>query len=96
MFSLWRIRRTWLRNVIKRCHNSEVRREIFKRLGQVVYSIWDGVDSSVAMEELLEDFVDQITFVEYFRASWVPKMGRLCVLFSHLLFLFFPAVIFLE
>ncbi|KAK4758663.1 hypothetical protein SAY87_019964 [Trapa incisa] len=74
MFSLWRIRRTWLRNVIKKCHNSEVRREIFKRLGQLVYSIFNGVNYSVAMEELLEDFVDQTTFLEYFKAHWVPKI----------------------
>ncbi|OWM76375.1 hypothetical protein CDL15_Pgr028245 [Punica granatum] len=74
LLSLWRMRRTWLRNVIKKCNNSEVRREIFKRLGQLVYSIWDGVDSSVAVEELLQDFVDQTAFVEYFKASWVPKI----------------------
>lgn len=73
LFSLWRVRRSWLRNVVKRCSNIEVQREIFKRLGKMVYSICDGVDSTVALEELTQDFVDQTSFVQYFKASWVPK-----------------------
>ncbi|KAE9463546.1 hypothetical protein C3L33_04553, partial [Rhododendron williamsianum] len=54
--------------------NIEVQREIFKCLGKIVYSIWDGVDYSVALEELNQDFVDQTSFVQYFNASWVPKI----------------------
>ncbi|XP_057491214.1 LOW QUALITY PROTEIN: uncharacterized protein LOC130776962 [Actinidia eriantha] len=74
LFSLWRVRRSWLRNIVKKCNNIEVQREIFKRLGKIVYSIWDGADSLVALEELTQDFVDQTTFVQYFTASWVPKI----------------------
>ncbi|XP_062096445.1 uncharacterized protein LOC133802185 [Humulus lupulus] len=74
LFSLWRIRRSWLRNVVKRCSSIEVQREIFKRLGKIVYSIWGGVDASCTLEELIEDFVDQTAFMEYFRGSWVPKI----------------------
>ncbi|KAL6993335.1 hypothetical protein U1Q18_011451 [Sarracenia purpurea var. burkii] len=74
LFSLWRVRRSWLRNIVKRCNNIQVQREIFKRLGKIVYSIWDGVDSLVALEELTQDFVDQTDFVQYFKAFWVPKI----------------------
>lgn len=53
----------------------EVQREIFKRLGKIVYSIWEGSNTSLALEQFLLDFVDQTAFIEYFRASWVPKIG---------------------
>lgn len=75
LFSLWRVRRSWLRNIVKKCNNIEVQRQIFKQLGEIVYSIWSGVDTAVALEELTQDFVDQTAFMEYFKASWVPKIG---------------------
>ncbi|KAJ4715336.1 SWIM zinc finger family protein [Melia azedarach] len=74
MFSLWRVRRSWLRNIVRKCTNIEIKREIFKRLGNILYSIWEGADAFVALEELTQDFVDQTSFIEYFRASWVPKL----------------------
>lgn len=74
LFSLWRVRRSWLRNVVKKCSNIEVQREIFKRLGELVYGIWGGVNTPVALEELTLDFVDQTAFLEYFKSSWVPKI----------------------
>lgn len=74
LFSLWRVRRSWLRNIVKKCSSIEVKREMFKRLGKIVYGIWDGVDSSVALEEFAQDFVDQTAFMEYFKACWVPKI----------------------
>ncbi|XP_052197668.1 uncharacterized protein LOC127804739 [Diospyros lotus] len=74
LFSLWRVRRSWLRNIVKRCSSIKVQREIFKRLGQIVYGIWHGVDSLVALDELTQDFIDQTNFVQYFKASWVPKI----------------------
>ncbi|OMO93488.1 hypothetical protein COLO4_16921 [Corchorus olitorius] len=52
----------------------QVQREIFKRLGEMVYSIWGGINTSVALEELIQDFVDQTSFMEYFKSSWVPKI----------------------
>ncbi|XP_022737977.1 uncharacterized protein LOC111290777 isoform X2 [Durio zibethinus] len=74
LFALWRVRRSWLRNLVKKCSNIEVQREIFKRLGEVAYGIWGGVNISVALEELIQDFVDQTAFMDYFKSSWVPKI----------------------
>ncbi|XP_031100472.1 uncharacterized protein LOC116004525 [Ipomoea triloba] len=74
IFSLWRIRRSWLRNICKKCGTIEVQREIFKRLGDIVYSIWGGGDPVVALEELTRDFVDQTAFMQYFTSTWVPKI----------------------
>lgn len=77
LFSLWHVRRSWLRHIVKKCTNIEVQREIFKRLGQIVYGIWGGMDLAVALEELLLDFVDQTSFMQYFRDSWLPKIGQM-------------------
>ncbi|KAH6791394.1 SWIM zinc finger family protein [Perilla frutescens var. frutescens] len=74
LFSLWRIRRSWLRHIVKNCTNIEVQREIFKRLGQIVYGIWGGMDIAVSLEEFLLDFVDQTSFMQYFKDSWLPKI----------------------
>lgn len=61
---------------MKKCDNIEVQRELFKCLGEVVYSIWDdGVDTSKALERLTQDFVDQTNFMQYFRSTWLPKIG---------------------
>ncbi|XP_051151604.1 uncharacterized protein LOC127265706 [Andrographis paniculata] len=74
LFSLWRVRRSWLRHIVKRCANIEVQREMFKRLGQIAYSIWGGADLYSALEDFFLDFVDQTSFMQYFKDSWVPKI----------------------
>jgi len=75
LFSLWRVRRSWLRNIVKKCSTIEVQREIFKRLGTIVYSIWGGINTAQALEQFMLDYVDQTTFMEYFKTSWLPKLG---------------------
>lgn len=76
LFSLWRIRRSWLKNILKRCVNREVQCEIFRRLGEVLYSIWSKeTDQMAILQELFQDFVDQTDFVQYFKSFWVPKIG---------------------
>ena len=47
-----------------------------------MYSIWGGVDTLVALDELTQDFVDQTAFMEYFKASWVPKIGMISLSLS--------------
>ncbi|KAB1669236.1 hypothetical protein ES319_1Z063200v1 [Gossypium barbadense] len=74
LFSLWLLRSSWLRNVVKKCSNIEVQWEIFKRLGKIVYGTWSSVNTSVALEECIQDFVDQTAFVDYFRSSWMAKI----------------------
>lgn len=77
LFSFWRIRRAWLKHIVRKCNNIEVQREMFKRLGEIVYSIWGGVDVAVSLEEFSLDFADQSSFMQYFKASWVPKIGMM-------------------
>ncbi|KAG9459370.1 hypothetical protein H6P81_003878 [Aristolochia fimbriata] len=74
IFCPWRVRRKWLRNIIKRCTNVEVQREMFKNLGVITYSIFSGIDYADAIEQFIQDFVDQTSFMQYFRESWVPKI----------------------
>ncbi|CAA0839876.1 SWIM zinc finger family protein [Striga hermonthica] len=74
LFSLWRVRRSWLRHIVKKCTNIEVQREMFKRLGQIVYGIWGGMDIALALDEFSLDFVDQISFMQYFKDAWLPKL----------------------
>lgn len=75
LFSLWRVRRAWLRNIVKKCSELEVQRKIFKHLGDVVSSIWKGLDSAVAIEKFMQDFSDQTAFMQYFKDCWLPKIG---------------------
>ncbi|XP_020265056.1 uncharacterized protein LOC109840725 isoform X2 [Asparagus officinalis] len=74
LFSLWRIRRSWLRNITKKCNNIAVQREVFKRLGKVVHNIWSRIDPMAYLEEFFQDFVDQTAFMQYFKGCWVPKL----------------------
>lgn len=74
LLCLWRVRRAWLKNITKTCSNMEVRREMFKRLGHIMYSTWTGVDSVDAVAEFIQDFVDQSAFLKYFKSRWVPKI----------------------
>ncbi|XP_074269347.1 uncharacterized protein LOC141592534 isoform X1 [Silene latifolia] len=74
LFSLWRVRRAWLKNIVKKCTEMEVRREMFKRLGDIISSIWNGVDSVAAIETFMQDFSDQTSFMQYFKDYWFPKI----------------------
>lgn len=87
LFSLWRVRRSWLRHIVKKCTNIEVQREIFKRLGQIVYGIWGGMNLNVALEELMLDCVDQTSFMQYFKDSWLPKIGQMTMICTTYVFL---------
>jgi len=40
-----------------------------------VYNIWGGINASLALEQFMLDFVDQTTFMEYFKVAWLPKLG---------------------
>ncbi|XP_078435415.1 SWIM zinc finger family protein [Wolffia australiana] len=75
LFGLWRVRREWQRNIVKRCSNHEVRREMFRRLGEILYSVWSEDGHTVVLGEFLHDFVDQTAFLQYFKECWVPKLG---------------------
>jgi hypothetical protein len=41
-----------------------------------MYNIWSEKNHMDAVEQLLQDFIDQTAFVKYFKSYWVPKLGK--------------------
>lgn len=83
LLSLWHVRRSWLKGLLKYCHNFDVQREMFKHLGRILYFTRNASRIAVAIEEFLQIYVDQSAFIEYFRNIWLPKLGT--ILSSYLL-----------
>ena len=75
LFTFWRVRRAWLKNIVKKCSDMEVQREIFKRLGDVISNVWNRLDSAAAIEKFMQDFIAQTAFMQYFKVFWLPKIG---------------------
>lgn len=74
LLCLWRIRRAWLRNIVKQCCNIDVQQEMFRRLGCILYTTRNGPTAMDAVEEFMQIFVDQNAFLEYFKTKWLPKI----------------------
>ncbi|XP_057515896.1 uncharacterized protein LOC130797335 [Amaranthus tricolor] len=74
LFTFWRVRRAWLKNIVKKCSDMEVQREIFKRLGDVISNVWNRLDSAAAIEKFMQDFIAQTAFMQYFKVFWLPKI----------------------
>ncbi|OEL30593.1 hypothetical protein BAE44_0008388 [Dichanthelium oligosanthes] len=49
--------RTWLKNVITKCSNVEVQREIFIQLGKIIYNIWSDKNAN-KIHPLIEMWID--------------------------------------
>lgn len=54
----------------------ETRAEMSKKLGQAVHKICKGTDSANAFEDFMEDSVEAEEFMDYFKATWYPRMGN--------------------
>jgi hypothetical protein len=52
-----------------------MRVEIARRLEQAVNNICRGKGTVDLFEDLLEDFVDESEFMDYFKAIWYPRIG---------------------
>nr|VDD10673.1 unnamed protein product [Brassica oleracea] len=75
LFSFWRIRHAWHKNIIKRCQDTETRVEISRHLGQAVDKVCRKQGTATLFEGLMEHFGNSPEFVEYFRAVWSPRIG---------------------
>ncbi|XP_058074764.1 uncharacterized protein LOC131223372 isoform X2 [Magnolia sinica] len=74
LLSLWHVRRAWMRSLLKKCCNFEVQREMFKQLGQVLYCTRNWPNAMDAIEEFMQIYIDQCSFMDYFRDRWLPKI----------------------
>lgn len=71
------MRRAWQKNIMERCLDEEMRVEIFRQLGNVVSSISRGGGDVDLFQGFLEDFVDSLGFLDYFKGTWFPRLGWL-------------------
>lgn len=75
LICFWRVRHAWHKNLVKKCLATEMRVEISSRLGQAVDNICRRQGTVSLFEDLLEDFVDESDFVDYYKAIWYPRIG---------------------
>ncbi|XVF22806.1 hypothetical protein REPUB_Repub12eG0202600 [Reevesia pubescens] len=75
LISFWRVRHAWHKNLVKRCAETEMRVEMSRRLGLAVDDICRGCRNVNLFEKFMEDFVDCLDFVDYFKAVWYPRIG---------------------
>ena len=71
------MRHAWHKNLMEKCSNEDMRAEIFRRLGSVVSCIClegGGVD---LFSDFLEEFIDSVDFIDYFKSTWFPRLGLL-------------------
>ncbi|XP_026404645.1 uncharacterized protein LOC113299774 isoform X2 [Papaver somniferum] len=71
---LWHVRRSWMKSLLKKCCSLILQQEMFKHLGRILYSVRDGPSAIDAIEEFMQIFVDQFSFMEYFRDQWLPRI----------------------
>uniref|UniRef100_A0A0R0JDB0 MULE transposase domain-containing protein n=1 Tax=Glycine max TaxID=3847 RepID=A0A0R0JDB0_SOYBN len=70
----WHVRRTWIKKLFKKCCNIEVQREMFRHLGWILYCTKCGPNAMDAVEELMQIFVDQCAFMDYFKSHWLGSI----------------------
>ncbi|KAL5698188.1 hypothetical protein ACHQM5_029258 [Ranunculus cassubicifolius] len=68
------IRRAWVRNLIRNCCNFDVQLEMFKHLGRILYYAKSEPSTLEAIVEFSEIFIDQTTFMDYFKDKWLPRI----------------------
>ncbi|XP_022153569.1 uncharacterized protein LOC111020586 isoform X2 [Momordica charantia] len=71
----WHVRRSWIKNLLNKCSNSDVQREMLKQLGQILYCTRTGPSFADVVEEFKQIFADQCVFVDYFTRRLLPDIG---------------------
>ncbi|XP_068482225.1 uncharacterized protein [Phaseolus vulgaris] len=66
----WHVRRTLIKKLLKKCRNFEVQREMFMHLGWILYCTKCGPNAMDSVEEFMQIFVDQCSFMDYFKNHW--------------------------
>ncbi|KAL8153721.1 hypothetical protein V2J09_011481, partial [Rumex salicifolius] len=56
------------------CDQIQVLREIFQRLGNLVYNIWTEEDFSTVLQDFMQGLVNQSTFMQYFKDNWLSNL----------------------
>ncbi|KAM2017101.1 hypothetical protein EV2_048420 [Malus domestica] len=75
LISFWRVRHAWHKNLVKKCVDNEMRATISRRLHQAMDNICQQRGTERLFEDLIEDFLDESDFMDYFKATWYPRTG---------------------
>jgi hypothetical protein len=75
LICFWRVLHIWHKNLVKKCLATEMQVEISRWLWQAVDKICQGQGTVGLFEDLLDDFIDESDFMDYFKAIWYPRMG---------------------
>lgn len=67
---------------MKKCSETSLCVEIFKRLGKAVNDICRRHGDVDLFEDFMQDFVDASDFIDYFKAVWYPRLGSNSLKFS--------------
>ncbi|KAL6203911.1 hypothetical protein ACLB2K_021181 [Fragaria x ananassa] len=76
LISFWRVRHAWHKNLVSKCSEEEMRATIARRLHQAVDIICQRRGTDGLFVDFMEDFVDASDFVDYFKATWYPRIGK--------------------
>eukprot|EP01018_Ginkgo_biloba_P029618 Gb_01439 [translate_table: standard] len=74
LLCLWHVRRSWLKNLTKNCHDYMVRREMFKDLGDIMYNQSHATNIMETIECFMHKYRDQTEFLDYFRKRWMHRI----------------------
>ncbi|WOK99140.1 hypothetical protein Cni_G07852 [Canna indica] len=75
LISFWRVSHALRKKLIEKCLQRETQAMMSRRLGEAVSSICTGHGDMELFEAFMEDFVDCSDFLDYFRATWLPRIG---------------------
>ncbi|KAL6514281.1 hypothetical protein OROHE_019268 [Orobanche hederae] len=75
LICFWRVRHAWHKNLMKRCSDIEMRVEIAKKLYEAVQRTCKGAGTANAFENIMVESVKAAEFVDYFKATWYPRIG---------------------
>lgn len=75
LLSFWRVRHAWHKNILKKCSENEKRAEILRQLEKTVDGVRQGDENVDSFEQMIKDQADDPEFVDYFKATWCPRLG---------------------
>ncbi|XP_061340950.1 uncharacterized protein LOC133287371 isoform X2 [Gastrolobium bilobum] len=74
LLSFWRVRHLWHKNIVKSLETG-MQIKISRQLGWIVDNICRGQGTMSLFEDFMEDFIDESNFMDYFKATWHPRIG---------------------
>ncbi|KAJ1412848.1 Zinc finger, SWIM-type [Sesbania bispinosa] len=74
LISFWRVRHLWHKNIMKYLETG-MQIKISRQLGWIVDNICRLQGTMSLFEDFMEDFIDESNFMDYFKATWHPRLG---------------------